>query len=300
MWRVSILFFAVMTVISAGEPPPEPTIVWSNPPTVALPSGVTHRTFTSALAQTEVGYCIYLPPNYEQQTTQKYPVIYNLHGNGGNENKNASDATILHDGIISGRWPAMIMVFPNGGRSTMYKNSADGKLPIESIVINELIPHIDKEFRTIADRNGRCIEGFSMGGRGATHLSMRFPTMFCSLSNMAGNVPHLVKDFDAGKKSLMLGDDRDNYLANDVYELIKKNTDTINKNMRIQIACGTQDPGHLTTVRDFHAALLAAGIDHTYLELENLTHDRKKMIELLRPIWFDYHVTSLRKFGGLP
>ena len=60
----------------------------------------------------------------------------------------------------------MIMVLPNGGMRTFYKDSYDGKFMSETLIIRELIPHIDATYNTIAEQKGRCIEGHSMGGRG--------------------------------------------------------------------------------------------------------------------------------------
>ncbi|MCY4058178.1 MAG: hypothetical protein OXG44_09270, partial [Gammaproteobacteria bacterium] len=62
----------------------------------------------------------------------------------------------------------------------------------------------------------------------------------------------------------------------------------------VQRWCGTQDTGHLPTIRDFHGALLDAGVDHTYLEIEGHGHAKKPIIERYRDIWFDHHVESLR------
>ena len=59
--------------------------------------------------------------------------------------------------------------------------------------------------------------------------------------------------------------------------------------------CGTRDTAHLATIRDFHQALLAAGIDHTYLEIEAQGHPKKPIIALYRDVWFDYHVESMRR-----
>jgi S-formylglutathione hydrolase FrmB len=191
------------------------------------------------------------------------------------------------------------MVLPNGGHSTFYKDSADGKFPIESIFIQEFIPYIDKNYSTIPNRTGRCIEGFSMGGRGSTRLAMKYPEMFCSLFCQAGNVPNLIEAFDNAepvtRKGWLLGEDRANWEANDVYEVTRKNAQRIKDNVRIQIACGTQDGGHIKTIRDFHKHLQELEIDHTYIEIEGLGHKRPKMIELLKPIWFDYHVESLKR-----
>jgi len=91
-----------------------------------------------------------------------------------------------------------------------------------------------------------------------------------------------------------LGPDRARYVENDVYTLVKKNAAAI-KSMRIAITCGTKDDGHLPTVRDYHAALLAAGIDHTYLEIEGVAHEHDKIVNMYRTTWFDYHNESFRR-----
>jgi enterochelin esterase-like enzyme len=272
--------------------------VWVNTPAAStLPVGVAHRTYFSQAMAHEVGYCIYLPPGYSDHPTSRYPVIYNLHGAGGDETRGLLAAEVLDEGIRAKRWPEMILVFPNGGKTTLYKDSHDGKSLPETSLIKELIPHIDATYRTIAARHGRCIEGFSMGGRGSTRLALKYPEMFCSLFNQAGNVYHVSELFDSPPHEdyrTYLGPDKQRYIDNDPYLLLQKNLDRIKDKLRIQIFCGTRDDGHLPSVREFHAALLKAGVDHTYLEIEGLAHDRAKMINQYREIWFDYHVESLR------
>jgi endo-1,4-beta-xylanase len=268
-------------------------------PADALPSGVTHHTYKSAAMKREVGYCIYLPPGYDQDASNRYPVIYNLHGAGGNEYRTVHNAEVLHAGVAAGHWPPMIMVFPNGGRATMYQDSADGRFLAETTFIEELIPHIDASYRTIAARQGRAIEGFSMGGRGSTHLALKHPDLFCSLFNQAGNVypaSQMTGAEYADKWPLTyLGADPEKLKANDPFVLLEKNLAKIKGRLRIQVACGTQDDGHLPSVRDFHQALVKHGVDHTYLEIEGLAHNQKQMIATFRPIWFDYHVESMRR-----
>ena len=289
--------------LAAADPDPatrNARIKWVNEPKPdALPTGVTHRTFFSRALNRDVGYCIYLPPAYATDAARRFPVIYNLHGAGGNELHSFSDAKALHDGIVAGRWAPMILVLPNGGQATFYKDSADGKLPAETLIIRELIPHIDQTFRTIPARSGRAIEGFSMGGRGATRLALKYPELFCSLHNQAGNVFHTAELFDPTKPNQYpnnyLGTDRKRYEENDCYLLLKKNLPAIKAGLRIAITCGTRDEGHLPSVREFHAALLAAGVDHTYLEVEGLAHEHDKLVSLYRPVWFDYHAESFRR-----
>ena len=192
----------------------------------------------------------------------------------------------------------MIVVMANGGKRTFFKDSHDGQYMSETLIIRELIPHIDGNYRTIAAREGRCIEGHSMGGRGATRLAMKYPTLFCSLFDFAGNVPRTAAHFDPSKPDTYpnnyLGPDRQAYIDNDAFELLKRNLAGIKGKLRIQIWCGTQDTGHLPTIRDFHGALLDAGVEHTYLEIEGHGHAKKPIIDRYRDIWFDHHVESLR------
>lgn len=284
--------------------PPGPSAIWVNKPEASnssshLPNGVTHHTFHSTAHKTDVGYCIYLPPDYDARPNERYPVIYNLHGAGDNELHGFDDVRVLDRGIREGRWPAMIAVLPNGGMRTFYKDSHDGRFQSETLIIRELIPHIDATWRTIDARKGRCIEGHSMGGRGATRLAMKFPNLFCSLFNLAGNVPRTLAHFDPSAPDTYpnnyLGPDRQNYVDNDAYELLRKNVEDIRGKLRIQMWCGTRDMGHLATMRDFHQALLTADVDHTYMEIEGLGHGKKPIIDRYRDVWFDHHVASLER-----
>jgi hypothetical protein len=82
--------------------------------------GLRHATFHSAAFRCDVGYCIYLPPGLHGgkctgRATGRLPVIYNLHGAGGNEFHSFYDVKALHEGIVDGRYPPTIMVLPNGG-----------------------------------------------------------------------------------------------------------------------------------------------------------------------------------------
>ena len=266
--------------------------MWVTSPVPELPLNVTHHTFTSASMKREVGYCLYLPPGYAKDEKRRYPVIYHLHGAGGNETRSVYSASVLHEGILAGKLPEMIMVFPNGGLSTMYQDSGDGRFMAETMMIKELIPHIDATYRTLADRKARCIEGFSMGGRGSTHLAMRFPELFASLFNQSGNVYH-VSDVSKAPNTY-LGDDAERLKANDPYLNLEKNLAFIKTNLRIQVACGTADPEHLVTVREYHAALTKAGMPHSYFEVEGLDHNQKKMIDGRKATWFDFHIESLK------
>ena len=76
------------------------------------------------------------------------------------------------------------MVFPNGGRYTMYQNSGDGRFMAETMMMKELIPHIDATYRTIGYRKAVYIDGFSMGKGAGTwlHSSRHAPSRHLRLA----------------------------------------------------------------------------------------------------------------------
>jgi len=132
---------------------------WVNPPgKQKWPAGCQHGTFSSASMKLDVGYNIYLPPDYAA-SDRRFPVVYWLHGYGGNESYYAypTYVGVLAEGIKAKKVPPCICVFANAGASSWYADSKDGKVMGETVVINELIPHIDKT--TAPSRRGtagRC------------------------------------------------------------------------------------------------------------------------------------------------
>src|SRR5436190_1973452 len=153
---------------------------WDNPLKDAVP-GVEHRTFRSASMKVDVGYNIYLPPGYAAAAAdRRYPVIYWLHGLGGNETSGMFPTAIVDRAIKDKSIPPLIVVFVNGGPRTRYHDSTDGKIMAEPLVAKELIGHIDQTFRTIASPDGRAISGMSMGGNGSLKFAFKYPELFSS------------------------------------------------------------------------------------------------------------------------
>lgn len=151
---------------------------WNSPSGGTLPAGCQHLTYYSAANKTTIGYNIYLPPDYNSNASARYPVVYSLHGMGGNEWGNIGYATALQANINSGAINPMIMVFVNGRGNTFYADSKDGSVECETTIIRELVPHIDSAFRTLADRGHRAANGISMGGFGALMLATKHHELF--------------------------------------------------------------------------------------------------------------------------
>ena len=146
--------------------------------TVAVLSPSMHKTVKSVVV---------LPASYDQSPEKRYPVVYLLHGHGGNYAAyvNQTRPQLPQDASNM----EFIAVCPDGGRDSWYWDSpADPKNRYETFVASELVKYIDKHYRTKADRTGRAITGFSMGGHGALWLAFRHPETFGACGSMSGGV----------------------------------------------------------------------------------------------------------------
>ncbi len=131
---------------------------------------------------------VLLPDGYGDDPGRRYPVLYLLHGAGGDETgwTTAGDA----EAATAGR--PLIVVMPDGGRAGWYTNwsngGAGGPPAWERYHVSELIPLIDQRFRTVAARRGRAIAGLSMGGFGAFSYAARHPDLFTAAASYSGGV----------------------------------------------------------------------------------------------------------------
>ncbi len=172
------------------KPPAE--FKWVNPLTKndkEVGSLVKHDTFKSPSLQVDVGYCIYLPPQYDSDNFKgkRFPVVYYLHGGRpGSERKSIRLVSEIDKHMATKKVSPMIYVFVNGGPVSHYNMPNDPQAQGADIFIKELIPHIDATYRTIAERKGRGLEGFSQGGRGTARLMFRYPELFCSAAPGGG------------------------------------------------------------------------------------------------------------------
>jgi enterochelin esterase-like enzyme len=172
---------------SAATPRPQREVIWNNVPTTPHPL-VSHHDFFSDAMQRTVGYTVYLPPSYSTDITRRLPVLYFLHGAGGNENADGPGFAGIVDRLIkAGRIPPTICVFPNGGMSG-YRDHAETGINVETMLTKELLPLIDTTYRTLPQRESRVIGGFSMGGGGSLRLALTHPDLFSAAASWAGSV----------------------------------------------------------------------------------------------------------------
>ncbi len=128
---------------------------------------------------------IYLPPGYDE-TSDKYPVIYYLHGFTWSDSLQiASDHfdKLLDQAIAIGKIKPLIVVLPD--QHTLYRGSYYTNSSLTGdwadFTAKDLVSYIDKNYRTIPERESRGIAGHSMGGHGAIKMGMLFPDVFTSV-----------------------------------------------------------------------------------------------------------------------
>ena len=138
---------------------------------------------------------IYLPPNYENDS-KKYPVLYLLHGSGGDEDawQGCGRVTQILDNLIAeGRCKPMIVVMPNGNAELAAAPGEDPNNPrqqpsamnpksmlgqIETVFVDEVVDYVDNNYRTIPTKNNRAIAGLSLGGLHTLFISANNPDLF--------------------------------------------------------------------------------------------------------------------------
>ena len=130
----------------------------------------------------DVSYCVSLPGGY-QDSTRRYPVLYFLHGlfEEPTSWEERGGEAILEKQRQEGKLRDFVLILPDGGRS-FYINSHDGSVGYEDFFIQEFIPWIDRNYRTLANADHRAVSGTSMGGYGALHLGMKYPHLFGAAS----------------------------------------------------------------------------------------------------------------------
>lgn len=148
---------------------------------------------------------VYTPAGYEKNTKTKYPVLYLLHGSGGDEDAWADlgrAVQILDNLIAEGKAEPMILVMPNGVyfnqaapgvavnmfQPTMTNSRSQSTAEVEES-FPDIVKYIESNYRVKKDKNSRAVAGLSMGGRQSAALSRKYPTMFGYVGMFSGVVP---------------------------------------------------------------------------------------------------------------
>jgi S-formylglutathione hydrolase FrmB len=213
------------------------------------------------------------PPSY-QQGEKRYPTLYLLHGGTGSFSDWLTKVT--EPGLVNrmAKEYDIIIVNPGVGPTSYYFDSPLlDSVQYETYITAELIPEIDKKYRTLNQKEARAITGLSMGGHGAITLSAKHPELFAVAGSMSGvmnidtrmwEVGDALKNMRAESQKVMLGEIEyefpfSTYTAVGLVEQIKAN------GIPLIIDCGTED-FLISTNRQMHQLLLANKTPHEYTE----------------------------------
>ncbi|WP_204273557.1 alpha/beta hydrolase-fold protein [Draconibacterium mangrovi] len=180
---------------------------------------------------------VYTPPGYDKNTREKYPVVYIQHGGGEDETGWAVQGKtdiILDNLIAEGKAKPMIVVISNGNvrapGGAFGGYSSQGMVPFKEEMTKNIVPFIDKNYRTLADAKNRAICGLSMGGGQAFFVGLESPDFFGSVgvfsTGLFGGIRTSGSGFDAEKE---------------IPGLLSE-SEKFNKNLDLfYISCGEQD-----------------------------------------------------------
>lgn len=166
-----------------------------------VPHGALQMTYfrSSITGRTKLAY-VYTPPGYHQNTQKRYPVLYLQHGGGENENGwiwQGKIANIADNLLAEGRMEEMMIVMTTGYAFSPDGNDNPGMGSFAEEMVQDCVPHIDRTFRTIADRDHRAMAGLSMGAMQTQRTVFHYPDMFAWAGIFSGglSLADEVKDF---------------------------------------------------------------------------------------------------------
>jgi S-formylglutathione hydrolase FrmB len=231
----------------------------------------------SQILKQAVHYCVQLPPTYDATRSQRYPVLYFLHGLGQNEQTLFSTGgwSVIEDLRQQHKIADFLVVAPEGKRS-FYINSADNAVRYSDFFLQEFIPAIESKYHVLPGRKGRAITGISMGGYGALRFAFAHPELFSAVSaQSAALITQTPQELSsAGHPGTSLGRllgpafgdpvNPSHWQQNSVFALARKNPAAL-KNLAIYFNCGQQDDfGFEDGAARLHQLLQSEKIRHEY------------------------------------
>lgn len=224
-------------------------------------------------------YQVYLPPHYISEPERRFPVLYWLHGGFGDSRQGGPAVERIDRGIRSGAMPPHLVVVPQALPIGWYIDSRDGARPIEQVIVNDLVRHVDSSYRTIAERRARTIEGFSMGGYGALRIGFKYPKLFARVSAIA---PAVLRDMSLEPEERVANTffgDHAYYQAVAPWTLLLANSPEIRASLSVRLLSGSLDTRLTAALSELEKELAALGVRHVSREVRGAGHEYPDIID---------------------
>lgn len=170
--------------------------------------------------------------------TAHYPVVYLLHGYSDDYSYYAKKMDLAS---VASRY-RVIIVCPDGRNSWYWDSPIDPKMQMESFITDDLVPAVDRMYRTRAEASQRAIVGLSMGGQGSMWLAVRHPDIWKNVGSMSGGVDITPKKFHKNwTMAKRLGPYDENPQRWAEHSTVNIVSDLKPGELNIIIGCGTED-----------------------------------------------------------
>lgn len=252
-------------------------IPWSPLPNV--PRGVVARhVFQSKIANDERDFFMYTPPNYDPKRSEPYPVLYLHHGWLQDTSAWLDDgaANVTLDTLIhQGKAVPMVVVMPHAYGTAAGPADIDREdmLPTYTrILLEELMPQVERQYNVSKEPAGRAMAGLSMGGAESMLTGLNHLETFAWLGSFSGafNTWPLTRP---SRNAQSGGGPRFSLAEDKIPAQFPKLDETSNGKIKLLwIACGTADFGALPTNRQFKSYLDSLGVRVTYTETPDIGH----------------------------
>lgn len=230
------------------------------------------NTVQSKILAEGVPYCIVLPASFDGDKAKRFPILYELHGLGDNEQFFVHSGlwNLVEDLWEGGKMKEFLIATPAAGAS-FYINSKDGKVRYEDFLLQEFFPFVERRYRVSPGRANRAISGVSMGGYGALHLAFRHPQLFSAVSAHSAalieKLPAFVNAPESPRARVLggvFGSPPDTAFWDANSPLVLAHSANLS-GMRIYFDCGDQDDfGFETGARALDKILTARKIPHEF------------------------------------
>ncbi|MDH6313754.1 enterochelin esterase-like enzyme [Parabacteroides sp. PFB2-10] len=232
----------------------------------AVPHGRVNESWYYSTIRKEWRHCfVYTPPSYDKEPNKKYPVLYLQHGMGENETSWSQQGNmnfIMDNLIAEGKAVPMIVVMDNGNIEVF--KTAPGEDPNQArqkfgadfpdILLKEIIPHIESNFRALTDRENRAMAGLSWGGLQTFNITLNNLDKFSHIGGFSG----------AGSINLNQLDE--------AYGGVFKDKKAFNEKVHVFfLGIGSEERPERT--RNLSEGLKAAGINNVYYESPGTAHE---------------------------